>query len=161
MRNAIALLLVSVLSAACHRASPTASPAPAPQPTVDPQVARLPLGARLEREAHSRPTGTPSVEAVMAALSRGGLSLAGQQQVLASTVLASYCTIAVTGKGAVLSVCEYPAEEAARRGLDFSHRTFDRIIPGRQLSLNHKTMLTVTGASADEARAAAAIFAAL
>ena len=39
-------------------------------------------------------------------------------------------------------------------------RVFDRLIPGRRLLVNRKTMLTVTGA-ADEARRAAEIFAAL
>jgi hypothetical protein len=97
---------------------------------------------------------------VLAALSRGGLTLQGTQQVLASTVGAAYCTSAGTPRGVAIAVCEYPAEEAARRGLEYSHRAFDRLIPGRRLLLNRKTMLTVTGAD-DEAKRAAEIFAAL
>ena len=161
MRKSIALLL---LVAACHRSStssPASAPALAAEPTIDAETAGLPLVARLEREARARPTGTPSVEAVMAALERGGLALAERQQVLASTVHAAYCTIAVTPRGAALSVCEYAAEDSARRGLEYSHQVFDRLIPGRRLLLNRKTMLTMTGAGADEARTASTVFSAL
>jgi hypothetical protein len=73
---------------------------------------------------------------------------------------AAYCTSAGTANGLAVAVCEYPEEEAARKGMEYSHRVFDRLIPGRRLLVNRKTMLTVTGAD-DEARRAAAIFAAL
>jgi hypothetical protein len=149
-------LLALVLLASCSRPS-----APPPAPAVDPEAFNLPLAGRLDREAHRRPTGTPTAEEVMAALARGGLSLERRQQVLASTVGAAYCSSAVTGKGVAVAVCEYPAEDAARRGLEYSHRTFDRLIPGRRLLLNRKTMLTVTGAADAEAKQAASIFAAL
>jgi hypothetical protein len=148
--------LVAVLLVACTRSS-----APPPAPIVDPDVVRLPLPARLQREAQARPTGTPRAEEVMAALERGGLALEGHQQVLASTVGAAYCTSAVTPKGVAVAVCEYPAEDQARRGLEYSHRTFDRLIPGRRLLLNRKTMLTMTGAADADATAAARIFTAL
>jgi hypothetical protein len=149
------LCLVVVLLSACHREKP------APQaPPLDPEVLRLPLADRLAREAGARPTGTLRAEEVMAALTRGGLALEGGKQVLASTVGAAYCTSAGTAKGLAVAVCEYPEEEAARKGMEYSHRAFDRLIPGRRLLVNRKTMLTVTGAD-DEAQRAAAIFAAL
>jgi hypothetical protein len=149
------LLFALLLFSACHR------PAPAPvAPPVDPEALRLPLAGRLAREAGARPSGTPRAEEVMAALARGGLTLDSARQVLASTVGAAYCTSAATAKGVAIAVCEYPAEESARQGLEYSHRAFDRLIPGRRLLLNRKTMLTVTGAD-DEARRAAEIFAAL
>jgi hypothetical protein len=154
MRHFIFFALVLV---ACTRQS---APPPA-APPVDPQTFRMPLSARLAREAQARPTGTPRVEEVMAALERGGLTLDRNQQVLASTVGAAYCSSAVTPKGMAVAVCEYPAEDVARRGLEYSHRTFDRLIPGRRLSLNRKTMLTVTGAADADATAATRIFAAL
>jgi hypothetical protein len=149
------LFLVFVLLSACHHEKP------APQaPPVDPEAMRLPLGARLVREAGARPTGTLRAEEVLAALGRGGLALEGQQQVLASTVGAAYCTSAGTARGLAVAVCEYPAEEAARQGMEYSHRAFDRLIPGRRLLVKRKTMLTLAGAD-DEARRAAEIFAAL
>jgi hypothetical protein len=147
-------IIVAVLSA-CHR---EASAPPAPP--VDQESLRLPLAARLAREAGARPNGTVRAEEVLAALARGGLAVEGQQQVLASTVGAAYCTSAGTARGLVVAVCEYPGEEAARRGMEYSHRVFDRLIPGRRLLVNRKTMLTLAGAD-DEARRAAAIFAAL
>jgi hypothetical protein len=149
------LFFVIALLSACHRQPPL------PQaPPVDPEAVRLPLGDRLAREAGARPTGTPRAEEVLAALARAGLTVEGQQQVLASTVGAAYCTSAGTARGAAIAVCEYPGEQAAKEGMEYSHRVFDRLIPGRRLLVNRKTMLTVTGAD-DEARRAAEIFAAL
>jgi hypothetical protein len=149
------LLLVVVLLSACHRDKP------APQaPPLDPEAMRLPLAARLAREAGGRPTDTLRAEEVMAALGRGGLALLGTRQVLASTVGAAYCTSAGTARGVAIAICEYPAEEAAKKGMEYSHQVFDRLIPGRRLLVNRKTLLTVTGAD-DEARRAAEIFAAL
>lgn len=150
------LMLLVLLAAACRHETP-APPAP---PPVDPELLRLPLVDRLQREAKSRPTGTPSAEQVLAALTRGGIALEGTQQVLASTVGAAYCASTGTPRGVAIAVCEYPAEEAAQRGMEYSHKVFDWLVPGRRLLLNRKTMLTVTGAD-DEAKRAAAIFAAL
>jgi len=152
------LLLLVVLCAACRHETPAASTPAAPP--VDPELLRLPLGERLEREAKSRPAGALRAEEVLTALTRGGIAVEGARQVLASTVGAAYCASAGTPRGVAIAVCEYPAEEAAQKGLEYSHRAFDRLIPGRRLLLNRKTMLTVTGAD-DEARRAAAIFAAL
>lgn len=149
------LMFVAAFLFACHREKP------APQaPPMNPEALRLPLGERLAREATARPTGTVRVEEVLAALARGGLAIEGQRQVLASTVGAAYCTSAGTSKGLAVAVCEYPEEDSARKGMEYSHRVFNRLIPGRRLLLNRKTLLTVTGAD-DEARRAAAIFAAL
>jgi hypothetical protein len=155
MRTSL-LALVLFASLACTRSSTPPAPPPA-----DPDAFALPLAARLDREAHRRPPGTPTAEEVLAALVRAGLPLERTQQVLASTVGAAYCSSAVTEKGVAVAVCEYPAEDAARRGLEYSHRAFDRLIPGRRLLLNRSTMLTVTGANDAEAKQAANVFAAL
>jgi hypothetical protein len=155
MRKSLSVLVL-VLVSSCARQS-----APPPPPPVDPDTFNLPLAARLDREAHRRPAGTPTAEQVLAALVRGGLPLERHQQVLASTVGAAYCTSAVTEQGVAVAVCEYPAEDAARRGLAYSHQAFDRLIPGRRLLLNRKTLLTMTGAAEAEATQAAQILAAL
>src|SRR4051794_41973115 len=55
-----------------------------PRVPADPEGGALPLPARLAREAERRPTGTPRVEEVMAALGRGGLPVERVQQVLRS-----------------------------------------------------------------------------
>ena len=131
-------LVVTLFVVACQRQPPPAPPAAPAAPAVDPALARLPLVARLEREAHARPTGTPRTEDVLAAFARGGLKVEPPQQVLASVIGAAYCTSAATDKGAVVAVCEYPAEDAARRGLEYSRQTFDRLVPGRRLYVNRK-----------------------
>src|SRR5205814_4083353 len=123
----LAVVIAFVTVVACHRSAPAPT-----APPVDPDLARLPLAARLDREAKLRPTGTPRSEDVLSALARGGLSLARHRQVLASTVGASFCTSALTTKGVAIAVCEYPAEDVARRGLAYSHQAFDRLIPGRR-----------------------------
>jgi hypothetical protein len=151
------LIALALLFAACSRTS-----APEPPPALDEEVARLPLPARLAREAQSRPAGTPRAEEVMAALGRGGLSLERPQQVLGSTIGAAFCASAATIRGTAVAVCEFTSEEIARRGLAYSRRTFDRLIPGRSLAVNRKTLLTVTRAEADdEVQTALAVFARL
>jgi hypothetical protein len=154
MRTSI-FFLVAALVVSCHRQAPPSAPA------ADPATFNLPLGERLVREAKARPSGTPRAEQVMAALERGGWRLERNLQVLASPVGASYCSSAITPRGVAVAVCEYAAEDAARRGLEYSHRAFDPIIPGRRLVLNRKTTLTVTGAADADATTAARIFAAL
>jgi hypothetical protein len=145
-------LLIFVLTFACHR--PGAPPAPATPsvPDPDPDLARLPIPARLAREAQRRPAGTPRVEEVMAALGQGGVPVERVRQVLASTIGASFCAAGSTAAGTTVAVCEFPSEEVARRGMSTSHQLFDRLIPGRTLVLNRKTLLTVAGAEAQAAR---------
>jgi hypothetical protein len=150
----IALLLASLSLLACGRRAP----APPPPPPVEAELLRLPLPARLAREAQGRPPGTPRVEEVMAAL--GGLGLERVQQVLASPLGAAFCASAATARGTVVAVCEFASEGRAQGGMSYSHRAFDAIIPGRTLVLNRKTLLTVSGAPAD-AQAALTAFARL
>jgi hypothetical protein len=157
LRSLMRKLLFSVLLlSACHREAAVPM-----KPAVDPANAQLPLAARLQREAAARPTGTPRAEEVLAAFVRQGIPIEGTMQVLASTVGAAYCASAGTPRGLAIAVCEFPAEAEARQGMEYSHRTFDKLIPGRRLLLNHKTMLTVTGAPEVEAKRTADIFAGL
>jgi hypothetical protein len=137
---------------------------PEPPAALDPDLARLPLPARLAREAQSRPTGTPRLEEVIAALTRNGLAVERVQQVLGSTIGASFCASAATRQGTGVAVCEFASEDIARRGMSYSRQIFDRLIPGRTLALNHKTLLTVTRARAEgdgEAQTALSVFARL
>jgi hypothetical protein len=139
-------LLLFLAMSACHRTG--APPAPA---VLDPDLARLPLPARLAREAERRPAGTPRVEEVMTALGHKGLPVERVRQVLGGIIGASFCAAGSTAAGTTVAVCEFPSEEAARRGMSTSHQLFDRLIPGRSLALNRKTLLTVAGAQAQTA----------
>jgi hypothetical protein len=63
-----------------------------------------------------------------------------------------------------VAVCEFADDAEAARGLDYSQRTFDRLIPNRRLVRNHRTVLTLTQATPapdDGAARAARIFASL
>jgi hypothetical protein len=65
-----------------------------------------------------------------------------------------------------VAICEFADDDAAARGLDYSHTTFDRLVPGRRLARTRNLTLTLTpsqpGAGfADDAGRAAAVLAAL
>jgi hypothetical protein len=148
------LLALALALTACTRH-------PEPPVALDPDLARLPLPARLAREAQSRPGGTPRSEEVLAALTRNGLAALRVQQVLGSTIGASFCVSGATARGTGLAVCEFASEEIARQGLSYSRQAFDRLVPGRTLALNRKTLLTVTRANDAEAQTALSVFARL
>lgn len=124
------------------------------------------LPERLRQESSSRPTGTPRAEDLIGALKKNGWTLGNEKQVLGSTVGARFCSVVRSEGGVGLSVCEFDSEQAALQGRDFSQRTFDKVIPNRQLLVNRKTLLTVTRSQKTpqveaEADKAAEIFAGL
>lgn len=92
------------------------------------------------KEAANRPTGTPRVEDVYAAITKAGFALEEQQQHLASPFKASYCVGAKTKPDIALSVCEYPNADVAQKGKAESEKI--RIL-NRELFLNGATTLTV------------------
>jgi hypothetical protein len=132
----LALVYVAA-AAACARREP-----PPPAPAVDGE--RLTLAERLTREAGSRPAGALRAEEVATALQRAGIELRAMKQVLARTVGARFCMSTQTGAGLGVAVCEFADDAEAAAGLDYSQRTFDRLIPNRRLIRNHGTVLTVT-----------------
>jgi hypothetical protein len=146
MKNiAIALAAAAILSlAACSRRDEGAPPASVPTPAADTE--RLTLAERLMREAGSRPAGALRAEEVATALERAGLALRPMKQVLARTVGARFCMSTQTGAGLGVAVCEFADDADAARGLDYSRRTFDHLIPNRRLARNHRTVLTLTRA---------------
>jgi len=176
MTDPIARYLIPVLliaSAACTSrarkdppasASASAIPPPAASP---PPLDTLTLAQRLAAERAARPAGALRPEDVAAALTRAGITIGPMTQVLGATIGARYCAMATTGGGLGVAVCEFADAALAQRGLDYSRRMFDRMIPGRRLARNRGTVLTVTAPDAqsaartDEAGRAAAIFAAL
>jgi hypothetical protein len=166
--------LTTILTAAC-----SARPIPAPAPAATPLPASdekretgngkretgdgkweaegpITLQERLVREAASRPPGVISAEAVAVALSDAGVPVGALKQVLARPVGARYCALARTAAGLVVSVCEFEDDAGAALGVDLSHRTFDRLIPGRRLTHRRGTLLTLTVGAPDTRRAAEA-----
>lgn len=162
-----ASLSLCILALCACREAPVAPAAPAPSPAVtlpsevtlaaalapsDPALTRVPLAERLQRESDLRPARAIHPEQLLAALAQNGLSLARKRQVLASTIGATYCELAVSGAGLGVSLCEFTSDEAARTGSERSAQLFDQLVPGRKLLRNHNSLLTVTppdGAAAE------------
>ena len=121
--------------------SPSGSPPPQPAPSLArPEDRLLDLNGRFQKEAASRPTGTPRVEDVFAAIGKAGFTFDEQRQHLASPFLAAYCVGAKTQNDVALSVCEYTSAEEAKRGLESSSQM---PIANRAIHLNVATTLTV------------------
>jgi hypothetical protein len=179
-----AIVAAAVPETACsRRAAPAAStaarpgapesPGPATPPDdTSPAVARGNLAQRLAAEAAGRPSASasssaagPRVEDVATALRRAGVAVTPPSQVLARTIGARYCAATSTPAGLAVAVCEFADEAGAERGLAYSHRTFDRLIPGRTLLRNRSTVLTLSGgasaALAADTTRVSSVFAAL
>jgi hypothetical protein len=177
------LVLHAALLAACARRE--ASPAPAaaapgpssargaspasllPPPNANTTApSRGTLADRLAAEGAARPRSGPHVEEVTAALRSAGVSVGSLTQVLGRTIGARYCASTATAAGVAVAVCEFSDDAEAARGLEYSHRQFDRLVPGRTLLRNRGTVLTLTPGEAGRAPApdtsrAAAVFASL
>jgi hypothetical protein len=122
------------------------------------------IAAQLATEAATRPSGTVTVEDMVAALETAGDPAVHEQQVLASPVDARYCAVLETRSGAVISLCEFDSPAAAQTGLEVSRSRFDRLIPGRRFALNASTLMTVPPqgeAATDPSGPARELFAAL
>ena len=110
------------------------------------------LAQRLAAEAAARPAAAgPRVEDVATALRRAGLAVTTPSQVLARTIGARYCASTGTPVGLTVAVCEFADDAEAERGLAYSHRVFDRLVPGRTLLRNRSTVLTLGGGGASPA----------
>lgn len=71
------------------------------------------LPDQLAAEAAARPSGTPTLESVMAA---SGVSFGPPRQIWGVKQLAIYCAGADSTDGMIVTVCEYPSEAQAGRG---------------------------------------------
>jgi hypothetical protein len=150
------------LLAACAKDAPHASkPAESKPPQVStlPETIErdpLPLAARLTREAEDHPAARQRIAADLAAFAQTGASVLRKRQVLARTLAADYCETAVTGTGLGLALCVFSDATRAAHGLERSHASFDRLIPGRILLLDDSVLLTITKPAAEAARLEAA-----
>lgn len=144
LTHVAALTVALVVVSGCGREErPTTARGAAPRAAPAVSASRS-ISEQLAAEAASRPSGTVTVEEVVAALQAFGDPVLDQRQVLATPVDARYCALLDTRSGLVLSVCEFESPPAAQSGLDVSRSRFDRLIPGRRFALNGSTLLTVT-----------------
>jgi hypothetical protein len=147
---ALAVALLAMSSCGRDERPRTASRTAASAPDTA-SARRSDIAGQLAKEAATRPSGTVTVEDVVAALEAAGDPPVHEQQVLASPIDARYCALVETRSGLVLSVCEFESHGAARAGLDLSRSRFDRLIPGRRFELNGSTLMTVTPRQGGEA----------
>ena len=84
-------------------------------------LARLPTGGgslddQLLAEASARPGDTATLEALIASLTKEGVSFTAPKQGFGKKLLAVYCATADSNDGMIITVCEYPSPEQAKRG---------------------------------------------
>jgi hypothetical protein len=158
-RSIHASLIVLALLSACADTRTTsarrrAGPPPLPESPVSAQLERdtLSLPERLAREASEQPEARAEVERRIADFQAAGVSVTRTRQVLARLRGAHYCAIALTAAGLGLSVCAFASPEQAQEGLRRSRERFDRLIPGRSLSVAGSILLTVTQPPSAEAQ---------
>ena len=86
-------------------------------------LARLPQGAgslqdQLAAEAAGRTGDTGTLEALVASLAKEGITFNAPRQGFGKKLLAIYCGSADATDGMIVTICEYPSPEQARRGAD-------------------------------------------
>jgi hypothetical protein len=151
MRIELCAVLFLALGA-CHDDDASSDP-PAQKKMPEPPRAAAPVAgssptagspvlAELDHEASNRPTGTPTVEQIMAAIESAGIKLEPKKQVLATVVKAHYCVLTKSTTGLSMSICEFDEDAQARVGLKQSETQF-KAIPNRVLEVNGKTLLTM------------------
>ena len=163
--TAVAFTAALVACKRSHRDAPAPAPTvAAAAPVADPAAAApemRSLAGRLAYEAAHRPTGTATVEQVLAAAATAGLSVAEPRQYLAMTAGAAYCAGGRTTDGVAVAVCEYPDAAAATRGRAHVERSF-AAVAGRDIVVHGATTVTTTApAGVDGAATRRALGAAL
>jgi hypothetical protein len=121
---------------------------PAVQRTED--LAQLPQGSgslqdQLAAEAAGRPTGTPTLEALTGALKQT-ISFGALRQVYGQKMLASYCASVDSADGLLVTICEYPSPEQAKRGETESNLLFSKLA-GHQSRVSKKSVLHLVARS--------------
>jgi hypothetical protein len=155
-RAALAFSLLTLLGGSACQHREAAPPPPAPPANGEPPGIGMtgvtkPLMQLLTDEKTHRPSGTPTAEAVFAAVKQGGILTLDQAQVLGRMVGADFCENAHTDHGIVLSVCEFQDADALAKGRAYSEKTFSKSLPNRTLLTNRKTLLTINPPDASPA----------
>ena len=108
-------------------------------------LARLPQGAaslqdQLVAEAAARPGATGTLEALMASLTKDGVTFNATRQGFGKKLRALYCASADSTDGMIVTVCEYPSPEQARRG-ELESKTLGAMVAGFQSRVSKKSVL--------------------
>lgn len=97
---------------------------------------------QLAAEAAARPKDTGTLEAVMAAVAKDGVTFGPTRQAWAQKQLALYCASADSTDGVLVTVCEYPSAEQAGRGEKESNIVQGKL-PMHQSVVRKKSVLHV------------------
>lgn len=105
----------------CKAPAPVDAGAPSDAAQLEADLAALPhaggsLVDQLAAEASARTPGTPTLEAVITAVTAQGVTFNAPRQAFAQKQYAVYCATADSTDGLVATVCEYPGEAQALRG---------------------------------------------
>lgn len=124
---------------------------PDPQRQRQEDLARLPQGAgslqdQLAAESAGRPRETGTLEALIAALTKDNISFNAPRQGFGKKLLASYCASADSSDGMIVTVCEYPTPEQAKRG-EAEARLVGSLTAGYQSKVSKKSVLQVVARS--------------
>ena len=114
-------------------------------------LARLPQGTgtlqdQLAAEAAGRPPDTGTLEALVGGLAKDGVIFNAPRQVYGKKLLASYCASADSTSGMIVTVCEYPNAEQAKRG-EVEAQVMGAQTAGYQSRVSKKSVLQVVARS--------------
>lgn len=141
------LLLTFLTLAGCK----CAEPKPSSDQLRQEDEARLPNAAgsltdQLAAEAAARPPGTPTLEALIGLLTQEGIAFNAPRQGFGKKLLAIYCSSADSLSGMIVTICEYPSPEQAKRGQAES-QLIGAKMPGYQSRLSKKSVLQLVARS--------------
>ena len=114
-------------------------------------LASLPQSAgslqdQLNAEAGGRPTQTATLEGLIAALAKGGVTFTAPHQAYGKKLLASFCASADSTDGMIVTVCEYPSPEQAQRG-QAEAKVIGALLAGWQSRVSKKSVLQLVARS--------------
>ena len=112
---------------------------------------RLPQGAgslqdQLAAEAAGRPGQTPTLEALMAPLTKDGVAFGAPRQLYGKKLLATYCAAVDSLDGMIITLCEYPTADQATRG-EAEAKLTGSLTAGFQSRVKRKSVLQLVSRS--------------
>ena len=96
--------------------------------------------AQQAAEALARTNDTPSLEGVIAGATKNGVRFNAPHQIYGRKLLALYCATVDSLDGAIVTVCEYPSPDQAKRG-ETEMKIIGSTMPGFQSAVRKKSVL--------------------
>jgi hypothetical protein len=129
-------------------AATAVEPDHATPPAVPPPAGTGPaerIFSQMAKEKDSRPGAKPSVEDVLGAVAKVGITFDESKQVVAMTAGARYCVLSQNTKdGLKVVVCEYGSADDATRAQKILTEKYGAVAPTRTFALKGATSIQVT-----------------